>query len=43
MNHQYIFANESNKQLGRCSILPPEVEKELVEHVLKLESCEYVV
>nr|XP_047137615.1 uncharacterized protein LOC124814102 [Hydra vulgaris] len=39
MNHQNIFANESNKQLGRCSILPPEVEKELVEHVLKLESC----
>ncbi|XP_012562753.2 uncharacterized protein LOC105847615 [Hydra vulgaris] len=39
MNHQNIFANESNKQLGRCSILPPEVKKELVEHVLKLESC----
>ena len=38
MEHKNIYANESTKHFGRSSNLPPEVEKELVEHVLKLES-----
>ena len=38
MEHKIICANESIKHFGRCSNLTPEVEKELVEHVLKLES-----
>ena len=38
MEHKNIYANESIKHFGRCSNLPPEVEKEFVEHVLKLES-----
>ena len=39
MEHKNIYANESIRHFGRCSNLPPEVEKELVEHVLRLESC----
>ena len=39
MEHKNKYANESNKHFGRYSNLPPEVEKELVEHLLKLKSC----
>ena len=39
VEHKNKYANESNKHFGRCSNLPPEVEKELVEHFFKLESC----
>ena len=39
MEHKNIYTNESTKHFGRSSNLPPKIEKELVEHVLKLESC----
>ena len=39
VEHKNVFANDSTKRFGRCSNLPPEIENELVEHVLKLELC----
>ncbi|KAG8318719.1 hypothetical protein J6590_107260 [Homalodisca vitripennis] len=33
-----VKANEETKAFGRGSVLPPTVEKELVDHILKLET-----
>ncbi|KAF6214241.1 hypothetical protein GE061_008981 [Apolygus lucorum] len=33
-----VHANEGIKKLGRCSTLPAEVEQELVNHLIKMES-----
>ncbi|XP_046674733.1 uncharacterized protein LOC124363528 [Homalodisca vitripennis] len=33
-----VKANEETKSFGRGSVLPPTVEKELVDHILKLET-----
>lgn len=39
IENKNAFANEAKQHFGRSTDLPPEVEKELVEHILQLESC----